>query len=123
MRRPTRLTLFRWLLAAFFAFGAMGNLFPTEGIMADYQRWGFPDWFHYLTGTLELAASALMFSRYRLVGALAGAAVMAAATTTVLFHGEFLHALIPATVLALCLLLAALLRRQMKSVNNPGITD
>lgn len=116
MRRPTRLTLFRWLLAAFFAIGAIGNLFPTEGIMADYQRWGFPDWFHYITGTLELTASALMFSRYRLPGALAGAAVMAAATTTVLINGEYLHALLPGSVLALCLVLAVLLRRQMTGV-------
>ncbi len=61
---------------------------------------------------MELTASALMFSRYRLFGALAGAAVMVAAATTVLINGEFLHALIPATVLALCLLLAVLLRRQ-----------
>jgi hypothetical protein len=59
---------------------------------------------------LELTASALMFSRYRLFGALAGAAVMVAAATTVLINGCFLHALMPAT--ALCLLLAALLRRQ-----------
>ncbi|MDO5895655.1 hypothetical protein [Agrobacterium sp. Azo12] len=59
---------------------------------------------------MELTASALMFSRYRLFGALAGAAVMVAAATTVLINGCFLHALMPAT--ALCLLLATLLRRQ-----------
>lgn len=70
---------------------------------------------------MELTASALMFSRYRLFGALAGAAVMVAAATTVLINGCFLHALIPAT--ALCLLLAALLRRQTarNSVVSAGV--
>jgi hypothetical protein len=39
---------------------------------------------------LELAASALMFSRYRLFRALAGEALMVAAATTVLINGCFL---------------------------------
>ncbi|MCS4242609.1 hypothetical protein M2418_002135 [Rhizobium sp. BIGb0125] len=59
---------------------------------------------------MEMTASALMFSHYRLFRALAGEALMVAAATTVLINGCFLHALMPAT--ALCLLLAALLRRQ-----------
>lgn len=99
-------TALRWILAAFFAFGAVGNVFASETILADYQRWGYPWGFNYVTGLVELASSALLITRFRLQGALLGSAVMAAAAGTVVLHGELLHSIAPLVVLSLSSLLA-----------------
>ncbi|WP_456821924.1 DoxX family protein [Bradyrhizobium sp. USDA 4502] len=89
-----------WLLAAFFVVGGFGNIFASADIKADYRSWGYPDWFHYLTGLLELTtASLLSVRRTRLWGAALGSAVMTAAGATVLFHGEYAHAIAPLAVL------------------------
>lgn len=46
-----------FLLAAFFVFGAYGNFLLSPQNAASYARWGYPDWFHCITATLELAPS------------------------------------------------------------------
>jgi len=56
-------TLLAYLLATFFLVGAVGNIFASDDMAADYARWGYPAWFHYLTGLLELIASALLMSK------------------------------------------------------------
>ncbi len=97
------------LLVAFFIAGGVGNLFPTADFRAEYARWGYPDWFHYVTGSLELAAAALLAragTRHR--GALLGGSIMTAALATLLLAGEWLHAALPLAVLmaiAACLYL------------------
>lgn len=94
-----------WLLAAFFLFGAAGNVFASETIVEDYRRWGYPDGFHYVTGLLELITAILLaLPATRLMGSGAGCALMAAAAGTVLVHGEFVHALAPLTIFALAAL-------------------
>lgn len=93
--------LLAWLLAAFFLIGSIGNLLAPEQLLADYARWGYPRWFHYVTGSLELVAAILLASRsLRFPGAVLGAAIMLAASATVLFHGEHAHAMAPLVVLA-----------------------
>ncbi|UOA30250.1 MULTISPECIES: DoxX family protein [Rhodobacterales] len=92
------------LLAAFFIVGGLGNIFASETIRADYLRWGYPSWFHYITGVLEIAAAALIAMRSaRLWGATLACLVMAGAAGTVLLHGEFTHAIAPLMVLAVAL--------------------
>jgi len=50
---------------------------------AEYRRWGYPDWFHFVTGALELATAALLVvTATRLLGAGLGGAVMLAAAGT-----------------------------------------
>lgn len=94
--------LLNGLLVAFFLFGGFGNVFASEGILADYAQWGYPAWFHYLTGALELSTAALLlFARTRLAGAMLGGAVMIAAAGTVVVHADYLHAIPPVLVLAL----------------------
>lgn len=91
-----------WLLAAFFTFGGVLNLALPEPIRNDYARWGYPDWFHYVTAALEfLVAAALLFPNTRIFGAALGSAVMAAAVGTTLFHREYKHALAPSLALLL----------------------
>jgi hypothetical protein len=84
-----------WALAAFFALGGVINVAAPESVVADYRRWGYPDWFHFATGGLELtAAFLLVLPLTRLPGAGLCGAVMLAATTTVVFHGEYIRAVI-----------------------------
>lgn len=100
---PWKLIL-AWLLAAFFVFGGIGNIFASESILTDYQRWGYPSWFHYITGVLELAAAALIAMRStKLAGAALASLVMLAAAGTVLAHGELTHAIVPLLVLCVAL--------------------
>jgi uncharacterized membrane protein YphA (DoxX/SURF4 family) len=90
------------LLAAFFLLGGYLNIFASSAVLEDYQRWGYPGWFHYVTGLLEWTAAVLIaIPLTRLVGSFLAAAVMAAAAGTVLLHGEFAHAIPPLIVLAM----------------------
>jgi membrane-bound metal-dependent hydrolase YbcI (DUF457 family) len=96
--------LLAWGVALFFMVGGIGNGIAPPAIRADYQRWGYPGWFHYVTAIIELATAALLvFPEVRLVGAGLGATVMAAALLTVIRHREFSHAIAPAIVTALCI--------------------
>lgn len=105
---PWKLIL-AWLLVAFFVVGGIGNIFASEAILTDYQRWGYPSWFHYITGMLELTAAALIAIRStRLAGAGLASGVMLAAAGTVLSHGELTHAIAPLVVLCLALTLGFL---------------
>ena len=94
--------IFAALLAAFFVLGGTMNIFISEEIAADYQRWGYPEWFHYLTGMLEWASAFLIaLPATRLYGSVLGGAVLAAAAGTVVLNGEYSHAVAPLVVLGL----------------------
>ncbi|MCW2309038.1 DoxX family protein [Rhodobium gokarnense] len=94
-------TVLAWLLVAFFAVGSATNIFAPAAIVEDYQRWGYPAWFHYVTGTLELIACLLLiFPVTRLAGSAIGGGVMAAALATMLWNSEYAHGLAPLAVLA-----------------------
>src|ERR1700744_4236839 len=83
-------------LAAFFVVGSLSNIFTPGSIYEEYLRWGYPHWFHFVTGSLELATAILLAqSRTRLWGAALGCAVMVAALATVTIHGEYGHAVPP----------------------------
>lgn len=100
-----------WLLAAFFVLGGVMNIFVSPETAADYQRWGYPDWFHYVTGALELTAAALLISsQTRFYGAILAALVMIGAATTVLSNGELSHSVAPLVVLAVAAFVAYLNR-------------
>lgn len=94
--------IFAGLLSAFFIVGGAVNLFAPPEILQDYQTWGYPDWFHYVTGALEWSAAVLMaIPLTRLAGSILAAAIMTAAAATVLSHGEYVHGLQPLIVLVL----------------------
>ena len=82
-------TLVTLFLAVFFLVGAFGNIFASEQIQNDYIRWGYPKYFHYITGFFELVISVLLIIKaYRLYGAVLGMLVMGSATVTLLWHNE-----------------------------------
>jgi DoxX-like protein len=94
-RIPWRQVL-AWTLAAFFVAGSLGNIFATRSIIEEYVRWGYPHWFHFVTGSLELTTAVLLArAPTRLWGAALGCTVMGAALGTVIIHGEYAHAAPP----------------------------
>ena len=91
-----------WALAAFFGVGSVVNVLAPGATAAEYRRWGYPDWFHFVTGGLELATAVLLaLPTTRLLGAGLGAAIMLAAAATVIVHGEYARAAAPIVVLIL----------------------
>jgi hypothetical protein len=92
-------------LAAFFVVGSLTNIFAPLSIYEEYLHWGYPRWFHFVTGSLELA-SAVLLARPQtcLWGSALGCTVMLAALATVTLHGEYRHAPAPLVVAALSIL-------------------
>jgi len=91
-----------WALAGFFALGAVINILAPGSTAAEYRRWGYPDWFHFVTGALEFATAVLLvLTATRLLGAGLGGAVMLAAAATVIVHGEYVRAAPPVAILVL----------------------
>jgi DoxX-like protein len=92
-------------LAAFFVVGSLSNIFAPGSIYEEYLAWGYPRWFHFVTGSLELTAAILLFrAPTRLFGSALGCTVMVAALATVIIHGEYGHAVPPLVVAILSLL-------------------
>jgi DoxX-like family len=94
--------MFTWLLAAFFVVGFAINTFAVNMVGPEYDRWGYPDWFHFVTGGLELVVALLLLSvPTRLLGVALGCAIMLAAIATVVRHREYHRAGPPLIVLVL----------------------
>src|SRR5271156_5530311 len=92
-------------LAAFFVVGSLSNIFAPPSIYEEYLRWGYPRWFHFVTGSLELTTAVLLArAQTRLWGSALGCTVMLAALATVTLHGEYGHGVAPLVVAALSIL-------------------
>jgi uncharacterized membrane protein YphA (DoxX/SURF4 family) len=92
-------------LAAFFVVGSLGNIFAFGSIYEEYLRWGYPPWFHFVTGSLELTTAVLLAqARTRPWGSALGCAVMLAALATVTLHGEYGHGVPPLIAATLSIL-------------------
>lgn len=106
------------LLAAFFAVGAFGNFFAPPEIMADYTRWGYPSWFHYVTAVCEAVAAVMLANPMtRLAGSILAALVMAVAAVSILLAGEAGRAVAPVAVLVVVVGVMALTRREIRKDN------
>ena len=92
-------------LAAFFVVGSLSNILAPGSIYEEYLQWGYPHWFHFVTGSLELTTAFLLArERTRVWGAALGCAVMLAAFATVTLHGEYAHGVAPLVAAALSIL-------------------
>ncbi|MFP3648112.1 DoxX family protein, partial [Paraburkholderia sp. SIMBA_054] len=77
----------------------LSNIVAPRSIFEEYLKWGYPHWFHFVTGSLELMTAVLLTrARTRLWGAALGCTVMLAALATVTVHGEYGHAVAPLVV-------------------------
>jgi hypothetical protein len=96
MSKISRHQVLALALAAFFVVGSLSNIFAPGSIYEEYLRWGYPHWFHFVTGSLELTTAVLLTqARTRLWGAALGCTVMLAALATVTLHGEYGHGVPP----------------------------
>lgn len=85
-----------WALAGFFVMGGLSNIVAPRSIFEEYLKWGYPHWFHFVTGSLELMTAVLLArARTRLWGSALGCTVMLAALATVTLHGEYGHGVAP----------------------------
>jgi hypothetical protein len=107
MRKFSWKPILAWALAGFFALGSAVNISAPESVAADYRNWGYPDWFHFVTGGAELTTAVLLaLSLTRVLGAALGSCVMLAAAATVAVHGEYAHAILPIIILTLAVVVA-----------------
>lgn len=104
-------TILSVLLSLTFLATGASKLAAMAPVVANFTRWGYPLWFMYLTGVIELGcAIGLWVPRVRALAAVAIIATMIGALFTHLTHGEALFALGP-VVLALMAGAVAYLRR------------
>ncbi|MFU8926723.1 DoxX family protein [Acinetobacter puyangensis] len=97
--------LLAYALVAFFIVGSIGNFMGPQKILEEYARWGYPSWFHFVTGSLELISAILIaIVATRFVGSILASCIMLSAALTVIYHGEYTHAIAPLVVLILLLL-------------------
>jgi hypothetical protein len=97
-----------WLLVAGFLGAGVFNATGGAQTQSDFARWGYPRWWGFVTGGLEIAAALLIaLPAGRIAGLALGAVIIAAAVLTVLRHRDFSH-LAPLGVFAAVIALAAL---------------
>jgi hypothetical protein len=81
-----------WLLVAAFFGAGLFNAVGTRATVDGFVRWGYPSWWHWVTGGLEISSAiliALPFGRASGLGL--GATIMVVASLTVLRHREYVH--------------------------------
>lgn len=111
--------LLTWGLVAFFVFSGLLNIFAPTPLIEDYLRWGYPGWFHYSTGSLELLSAFLQGRRATSkAGVVLGALILGAAVITLLIYHEWLHATFP---LLIFLALAAKLIPEVQGSQQPSV--
>jgi hypothetical protein len=93
-------------LSAFFALGFVINTLAVKKVGPEYERWGYPDWFHFVSGGLELLVALLLPAAVtRPFGIMLGSAIMLAAVATVIYHREYPRAVPPFIVFVLLAIL------------------
>lgn len=101
--RVLRMTLLTFVTVAFFATGAF-KLFGTSFEKELFLQWGYPLWFMYVVGVVEVLGAVLLHvKRLSQYAALGLVAVALGAISTHVAHGEGFVAPIPATLLLLSL--------------------
>jgi len=90
------------VLATFFLLAGSIKLDPSPEAVVRFVRWGYPEWFLYLVGAMEMGgAIALLIPRVAGVGALLLGVIMVGATLTHLLHDEMAAVPVPLVLLAL----------------------
>jgi DoxX-like family len=95
-----------WLLVAGFFGAGLFNAIGTPRTQGDFARWGYPHWWSFFTGGLEIISAVLIaLPAGRIVGLALGAVIIAAAVMTVLRHRDLSH-LVPLSVFVVLIALA-----------------
>jgi hypothetical protein len=79
-----------WLLVAAFFGAGMFNAIGTRATRERFVRWGYPSWWHLVTGGFEILSAILIaLQAGRDAGLILGTIIIAAALVTVLRHREY----------------------------------
>ncbi len=96
-----------FLLALFFFSAGGSKLASPDAQMEAFLRWGYPGWFLYVTGLVEVAGAVLLLvPTVRLYGAALLACTMLGATVTHLRAGEMAAVPVPLVLLTFVGLIA-----------------
>jgi hypothetical protein len=111
-------------LAGFFIVGSLTNIVAPRSIYEEYMKWGYPHWFHFVTGSLELMTAVLLArARTRLWGSALGCTVMLAALATVTLHGEYGHGVAPLVAATLSIVVGWITWRNASPLNQRANHD
>jgi hypothetical protein len=98
--------ILNWVLTAFFVVGFVINTFAVKVVGPEYRRWGYPDWFHFASGGLDLMVALLLLRNLtRPFGVALGCVIMLVAIATVVRHREYRRAAAPLIVFVLLAIL------------------
>ena len=87
------------VVAVLFAVAGVVNLARPGPVKRDFARWGYPAWFQWLCGALELLSAALLlWQQTRVLGLTLAGAIMIGALLTLVRHREPFRHLAPALV-------------------------
>ena len=100
------------LLAVVFVGSGGAKLAGSEMLVQSFERWGYPSWFMYLVGVIELSgAVVLLVPRLAGYAAVLLGATMVGAVVTHLLNAEWVE-WIPASILLVLLVLVGYARRE-----------
>ena len=92
------------LLILIFIASGSAKLLSLDFELAAFERWGYPLWFMYFTGIVEVSGGlALLFLKYRGVVSLGLSVVMCGAVMTHLINAEWPMLIVALAILAICL--------------------
>ena len=101
-------TVLVWLLVAGFFGAGLFNILGTRATRAEYVAWGYPHWWCWMTGGLEIvAATFIAIPPLRSAGIVLGILIILAAVVTLLRHRSYRH-LPPAVAFLVVIALVAL---------------
>ncbi len=96
------------LLAVLFFGSGVSKMAAADAQVQDFSNWGYPMWFMYLTGFLEVVGGLLLaLASTRFIGALALSCVMLGAVATHIAFGEYAMAILPTVLLGLLIWIAS----------------
>lgn len=95
------------LLTLAFVLSGATKLAGAEMYVTNFTKWGYPIWFMYLTGLIEVVCAVLLWPRQtRLIGALGLVATMVGAILTHLLNQEAAMIAAPVVLLVLAAIVA-----------------
>ena len=109
-----------FLLALFFFYAGGSKLASPDAHIEAFVRWGYPVWFLYMTGLVEVAGAVLLLApTVRFYGAALLACTMIGATFTHLRAGEMAAVPVPLVLLTFVGLIAWVSRPRRPSGTTP----
>ena len=99
------------IVAAMFAVAGVVNIARLGAAKRDFARWGYPAWFQWLCGALELLSAALLVGQQtRVLGLTLAGAIMLGALFTLLRNREPFGHFAPALVFSALIVVTVTVR-------------